>query len=256
MIFLKSFVDTIKNKMSLKFTITLFILSLCISLISSCNKQPHASFEVFCSYAVDDVIILNNQSKNGYASKWILPNDTIVAFESFHYRITDRDTGMKKIILIEYSKNGKKQDTCLRYVRIFPKGWSSVVEDGVRYLIYHSISINSPAGSVSSSYNIFLSGSTLPTNETSYSLINDLSLLNAPYTAYVSIYTNTALVNGPTQYVQMHSLNGTLKFIPAKGCVNQREISIQSASVLKQVYDNFSQLVSTDTIPFSLKCNF
>ena len=245
-----------KNKMSLKFTITLFILSLCISLISSCNKQPHASFEVFCSYAVDDVIILNNQSKNGYASKWILPNDTIVAFESFHYRITDRDTGMKKITLIEYSKNGKKQDTCVRYVRIFPKGWSSVVEDGVRYLIYHSISINSPAGSVSSSYNIFLSGSTLPTNETSYSLISDLSLLNAPYTAYVSMYTNTALVNGPTQYVQMHSLNGTLKFIPAKGCVNQREISIQSASVLKQEYDNFSQLVSTDTIPFSLKCNF
>ena len=99
----------------------LFIVILILS-ITSCTKQPEANFTTDKdTYFAGEIVHCKNASDNAYTCLWTAPDEIKYFLKDLDYPISINDlAGTKNFTLVTTSKNGKKNDSITKTIKVIP----------------------------------------------------------------------------------------------------------------------------------------
>jgi hypothetical protein len=170
------------------------------------------------------VLVLEDHSKDAYNIKWLLPSGDWIWNTSYNYLLSDKDTGLKKVCLVAYSRRGDKVDSCVKYIRVYKRSWMYSVVDGSN-CISNTSSNESNVGYFNSSFKIYLSGTTLPSVETDYTIMDKASFLTSTQAAYIEKYSSSNYYDSGNGSSFSTSTSGILHFKPAVACQSINSIN-------------------------------
>ncbi|MEI7597346.1 MAG: hypothetical protein WCK02_16475 [Bacteroidota bacterium] len=95
-----------------------FILIALVAVISSCQKQPEASFTTDkSSYMAGEVVRLTNTSMDADSYVWTTPDGQVSTSANVNFTSSDSWGACSKVFKLEaFSKNGKKTDVVTKVV--------------------------------------------------------------------------------------------------------------------------------------------
>ncbi len=106
----------------MKNTAHLIFIPLLVFSISSCNKQPEANFTTDKdTYFAGETVHCKDASDNTYNWLWTAPDGKKYFLKDLDYPISINDLGgTKTFTLVTTSKNGKKNDSITKTIKVIP----------------------------------------------------------------------------------------------------------------------------------------
>ena len=134
----------------------LIALTLTVTIISSCQKQPSADFTTDKStYIAGDVVKLTNTSIDGSTFKWTLPDGQTSASKNLDYTLNvNQQDATLSFKLEAISKNGSKTDEATKLIAVKAATGQATIWTSNSNVNPISVYIdNISAGTITSSYN-------------------------------------------------------------------------------------------------------